>query len=93
MEPLRNLPNGKTTRSANVYVRAWRKLGNEVVKFFPGYTVVAYDSGLTLHKYKKNRFDETIVADRLNLNMPAIRALCVSQIAPFLNRRATKPSK
>ncbi len=75
MERLRNLPSGKTTRSADVYVRAWRKLGKQVVKFFPGYTVTAYDMGLTLHKYEKNRFAETVITDCLNLNMPAIRAL------------------
>ena len=64
---IHNLPNGKTTRSATAYVREWRKLGNKVVKFFPDYKVVACDRGLTLFKCKKNRLNQFIIVDSLNL--------------------------
>ena len=43
-------PDGKETQSPQVYVRAWHKLTDRLLKLFPGYELACYDPDITLQK-------------------------------------------
>lgn len=56
-------------------VAKWLALAKQTEKLFPGYVVVAMDPGVTIVLYGKNRFEESIEVDRVNLSEKAIETL------------------
>ncbi len=74
------LPDGKYTKSANVYIRTWRKLGRKMLKLLPGWSLNGWDPTFEFVKWEKvpNSPGFHRATDRLEMSVQAIETIISS---------------